>query len=82
MSGALSELPMMDKAFHRPEVLDRPVREIMEPALPMVGIGETVSDVVDRLERCPAVLVLDGGHPVGVLTRQDVLGFLATRSPR
>ena len=23
-----------------------------------------------------------GGHPVGVLTRQDVLGFLATRSPR
>ena len=82
VSGALSELPMMDKAFHRPEVLDRPVREIMEPALPMVGIGETVSDVVDRLERCPAVLVLDGGHPVGVLTRQDVLGFLATRSPR
>jgi cystathionine beta-synthase len=82
VSGTLSELPMMDKAFHRPEVLDRPVREIMEPALPMVGIGETVSDVVDRLEGCPAVLVLDGGHPVGVLTRQDVLGFLATRSPR
>jgi hypothetical protein len=25
--------------------------------------------------------VLDGGHPIGVLTRSDVLGFLATRSP-
>jgi len=23
------------------------------------------------------VLVLDGGHPVGILTRQDVLTFLA-----
>jgi predicted transcriptional regulator len=27
------------------------------------------------------VLVLEGGHPVGVLTRADVLSFLATRSP-
>jgi predicted transcriptional regulator len=27
------------------------------------------------------VLVLDGGHPIGVLTRSDVLGFLAARSP-
>jgi predicted transcriptional regulator len=27
------------------------------------------------------VLVLDGGHPVGVLTRSDVLAFLADRAP-
>jgi cystathionine beta-synthase len=80
VSGTLSELPLMDKAFHDPAVLERPVREIMEPALPMVGIGETVTDVVDRLERCTAVLVLAGGHPVGILTRQDVLAFLAGRS--
>ena len=53
----------------------------MEPAPPMVGVGETVSDVVERLERCTAVLVLDGGHPVGILTRADVLTFLASRAP-
>ena len=29
------------------------------------------------LEQAPAVLVLDGGHPVGVLTRTDVLTFLS-----
>ena len=28
------------------------------------------------------VLVLDGGHPVGVLTRSDLLGFLEQRSVR
>jgi cystathionine beta-synthase len=78
--GALSELSLMDKAFHDPGVLDRPVHEVMDAALPMVGIGETVSEVVDRLETCTAVLVLDGGHPVGILTRQDVLTFLAARS--
>jgi len=80
ISGTLSELPLMDKAFHDPAVLDRPVGELMEPALPMVGVGETVSDVVERLETCTGVLVLDGGHPVGILTRQDVLTFLAARA--
>ena len=81
VSGALSELPLMDKAFRDPLVLDRPVGELMEPAPPMLGIGETVTDVVERLESCTAVLVLDGGHPVGVLTRSDVLAFLADRAP-
>jgi cystathionine beta-synthase len=81
VSGTLSELALMDKAFRDPSVLDRPVGEVMEPAMPMVGIGETVSDVVDRLDTCTSVLVLDGGHPMGLLTRQDVLAFLAARSP-
>jgi cystathionine beta-synthase len=81
VSGTISELELMDKAFRDPKVLDRPVGELMEPAMPMVGIGETVSDVVDRLDTSTSVLVLDGGHPIGVLTRSDVLGFLAARSP-
>jgi len=81
ISGMVSELPLMDKAFRDPDALDRPVGSLMEPAPPMVGVGETVSDVVDRLERCSAVLVLDGGHPVGILTRADVLTFLASRAP-
>jgi cystathionine beta-synthase len=81
VSGAVSELPLMDKAFRDPAVLDRAVGELMEPAPPMLGIGESVTDIVDRLESCTAVLVLDGGHPVGVLTRSDVLTFLAARAP-
>jgi cystathionine beta-synthase len=81
VSGTLSELELMDKAFRDPSVLDRPAGELMEPAMPMVGVGETVSDVVDRLEAASSVLVLDGGHPIGVLTRSDVLSFLAARSP-
>src|SRR4029079_18971388 len=81
ISGTVSELPLMATAFHDPTVLERPVGEVMEPALPMVGIGETVSDVVDRLQNCSAVLVLSGGHPVGICTRQDVLTFFAARGP-
>jgi cystathionine beta-synthase len=81
VSGTLSELELMDKAFRDASVLDRPVRELMEPAMPMIGVGETVSDLVERLEAGTSVLVLDGGHPIGVVTRQDVLAFLAARAP-
>jgi predicted transcriptional regulator len=34
---------------------------------------------VERLRESPAVLVLDGGRPIGVLTRSDLLLFLSTR---
>jgi cystathionine beta-synthase len=81
ISGMVSELPLMDRAFRDGHALDLPVRDLMEPAPPMVGVGESVSEVVERLDRCTAVLVLDGGHPVGVLTRSDVLTFLASRAP-
>jgi cystathionine beta-synthase len=53
----------------------------MEPPLPTVGAGEPVSLVVERLEPAPAVIVLDAGHPVGVLSRADLLDFFAGRSP-
>jgi cystathionine beta-synthase len=48
--------------------------------MPMIGIGEPVGRVVACLETQPSVLVLEGGHPIGVLTRSDVLGFLAARA--
>ena len=52
----------------------------MSASMPMIGIGEPVARVVACLETQPSVLVLEGGHPIGVLTRSDVLGFLAERA--
>jgi cystathionine beta-synthase len=78
--GTVRELELMDLAFRDPAVLDRDVGEVCSPAMPMIGIGEPVGRVVECLDQGPAVLVLDGGHPIGVLTRSDVLGFLARDS--
>ena len=75
--GAVHDRGLMERAFHDPTVLDRPVADAMDPPLPAIGIGEPVSLAVERLEAAPAVLVLDAGHPIGVLTRADVLNFLA-----
>ena len=81
VTGTLRELELMDLAYRDPAVLDHPIDEIMDPPMPMIGIGEGVARVVECLDAGPSVLVLDGGHPIGVLTRSDVLGFLATRTP-
>jgi cystathionine beta-synthase len=52
-------------------------RDLLE-ALPSVGAGEPASSAVTALEKADAVVVLDDGKPIGVLTRQDLLGFLST----
>jgi cystathionine beta-synthase len=54
-----------------------PVSRHMGPALPLVGAGESVEDLRGHLERSDAVLVVDEGRPVGVLTRADLLAHLA-----
>ena len=49
----------------------------MSNPLPVVGAGEPVAAAVEELGSSDAVLVLDVGKPVGVLTRADLLGYLA-----
>jgi cystathionine beta-synthase len=75
--GAVEERELMDKVFRDTSLLDRPVAEAMGPPLPTVGSGEPVDAAVEALERGPAVLVVDAGHPVGILTRSDLLDFLS-----
>jgi cystathionine beta-synthase len=75
--GSVHERDLMHAAFADPGLLDRTVREVMSPPLPTVGSGENLDHAIRRLEDAPAVLVLDHGHPVGVVTRSDALAFLA-----
>ena len=77
--GAVTERDLMDRAFADASLLDVAVGEVMSPPLPTIGAGEPISVAVARLESAPAVLVLDRGHPVGVMTRSDVLASLAAR---
>lgn len=75
--GSVSERLLLDQAVRSPGTLDDPLSSVMEPPLPTVGTGETVDNAAVRLQGNPAVLVVDGGHPVGILTRSDLLSFLA-----
>ena len=43
----------------------------------MIGGGEPVAAAMTALETADAAVVLIDGKPAGILTRQDLLGFLA-----
>src|SRR5579863_883048 len=75
--GSVTERDLMDQVFSDASKLERSVGEVMGEPLPTIGIGEQVQLAVERLEKAPALLVLDRGHPVGVITRSDVLASLA-----
>jgi cystathionine beta-synthase len=78
VTGSVTERGLMDRVLADPSMFARGVGEVMEPPLPTIGAGEQVQMAVARLESAPALLVLDRGHPVGVITRSDVLSSLAT----
>jgi cystathionine beta-synthase len=80
--GGVTERELMDTVFADSAVLDHSVSDVMGVPLPTIGAGEQVHTAVTRLERAPALLVLDRGHPVGVITRSDVLATLAAAGPR
>jgi cystathionine beta-synthase len=82
VSGSLSELGLLVATTQDPKVLDLRVKDVADPPMPMVGVGMSVVDLTRLLSTTSSVLVLDGGHPVGVLTRSDLLGFLEQRSAR
>jgi cystathionine beta-synthase len=52
----------------------------MSPPLPLIGVGEPLSSLLGALEHADAVVVLEDGKPQGIVTRQDVLGYMADSS--
>ena len=76
--GSVSERDLLDALFAGRAQLADPLERHMSPPLPSVGAGEPVGAAVQALESAGAVVVLDDGKPTGVVTRQDLLGFLSS----
>ncbi|MCY3642240.1 MAG: cystathionine beta-synthase [Acidimicrobiaceae bacterium] len=77
--GAVHELRLMALAFSG-DLLGQPVENVMSRPLEQIGIGEPVALAVTKLERSPALLVLDGGRPRAVVSSTDVLSYLSTNA--
>ena len=75
--GAVIERELLDAVFADRTALDQPLGEHMSRPLPTVGGGEPLPVALAALENASALLVLDDGKPVGIITRSDLLGFLA-----
>ena len=78
VAGSVNERDLLEALFTGAAAMTDSVAQHMGPGLPLVGSGEPVSVARRALEAADAVLVIDDGHPVGVLTRADLLNFLVS----
>jgi cystathionine beta-synthase len=79
--GTVTDRDLMERLVSEPSSIDAPVSSLMGPPLPMVGSGEPIDVAAARLAESPAVLVLDAGHPTGIITRSDLLDFWSSGRP-
>jgi cystathionine beta-synthase len=77
VAGSGSERTLLDALFAGTARLTDRVEDHMSDPLPTIGSTEPATAAVRLLEQADAVLVHEDGKPVGVLTRQDLLAFLA-----
>jgi cystathionine beta-synthase len=76
--GTLFDNDILKTALADPGAVERPVEEWMAEPLPVVASDEPIDRVTKLLaSRNPAVLVRQNGHVVGILTRFDMLQFIA-----
>ncbi|MGL5808423.1 MAG: cystathionine beta-synthase [Nocardioides sp.] len=79
VAGSVSERDLLDALFAGNAKLSDQVGDHMSAALPTIGAVEPAQAAVGLLESADALLVQEDGKPVGVVTRQDLLAFLARR---
>jgi cystathionine beta-synthase len=76
--GSLQDRDLLDRVFKNPDALHEDVANAMQPPLAAVDVQDTLDQVFATLTgRTNAVVVSRAGKPVGVLTRSDLLEYLA-----
>src|SRR5207253_9790019 len=75
---SLQDRDLLDRVFKNPDALHEDVAAAMQPPLAAVEASQSLDEVFATLTgRTNAVVVAREGKPVGVLTRSDLLEYLA-----
>ena len=81
--GSLQERTLLDRVYRDPSVVTTAVSAAMDAPLSQVGVDSSIDDAFEPLLRGEqAVLVVESGEPVSVITRSDLLEFVAHRGQR
>ncbi len=76
--GSVSEKGLLDRAYRDPEIVGRTVGEVMDRPLPILDVEAVLDDAFALLSGGAAgLLVIRSGHPAGVVTKLDLLEYLA-----
>jgi cystathionine beta-synthase len=78
--GSLQDRALLERVFANADAVHEDVAAAMQPPLKAVEASATLDEVFATLAGgTNAVVVAREGKPVGVLTRSDLLEFLARR---
>ncbi|MCJ0904122.1 cystathionine beta-synthase [Rhodococcus sp. SRB_17] len=80
VAGSVTERDLLSAVFEGRAQLADSVEKHMSKPFPLIGSGEPVSAATKALGDTDALMVVDDGKPVGVITRHDLLGFLSAGS--
>jgi cystathionine beta-synthase len=76
--GSISEKGLLERAYRNPEIVERTVGEIMDRPLPIVAAAASVDEAFELLTAgAPALVAVADDQPLGVITKLDLLEFLA-----
>jgi cystathionine beta-synthase len=76
VTGSVREEDLVNKVFTGELKLNDQLGSAMGPKPGVVGIGDTIESARKLLETDEALLVLEDGKPISVITRHDVLNYL------
>ena len=77
VTGSIREEDLVNKVFTGELQLTDPISAAIGPKPGVVGIGDTIEAARKLLETDEALLVLEDGKPISVITRHDVLDYLS-----
>ena len=79
--GSIGEKGLLERAYRDPSIVQRTVGEVMDRPLPLIDVGASIDEAFVALSAgAPAVVAVSTGRPAGVVTKLDLLEFLAHRS--
>ena len=79
--GSISEKSLLDRAYRDPSVVERTVGEVMDPPLPLVEASATLDEAFAQLSGgASALIAVRGERPAGIVTKLDLLEYLAHHS--
>jgi len=79
--GSINDVAVMQAVFDHADIVHKPVGDVMGRAFPMLEHDIEVGRAYKLLTMAnSAIVVTDGGRPVGVVTRQDIISFLSAQT--
>ncbi|CAN5797847.1 cystathionine beta-synthase [soil metagenome] len=79
--GSISEMSLLERAYRDPAVVERTVGEVMDRPLPTIDQSASMEDAFQALaEGSSALVAVSEGRPAGVVTKLDLLEYLAHRA--